>query len=167
MKIIQKPWTGTPGMAGLRDETMVPVAIVYHWTANPRAKAYNEYHYRNSLIDKQKVSWHYTIGQSGRILQHMEDTRPGWHCSHNWYNAHSIGIECCPLDEEGNYSDETYRAMVELGRHLIKEYPIKEVLRHDDCIRKAGGRPKGCPRYFSGTQGYLRWQNFLDEVRAA
>ena len=47
---------------------------------------------------------------------------------------------------------------------LLKKHKIREVLRHDDCIRKAGGRPKGCPRYFSGPQGDARWQKFCAEL---
>ena len=164
MIIIPKFWTGTPGVAGLRNAHIEPCAIVWHWTANWRATAENEFNFRNRRIDFEAVSWHYTISQDGTTFKHMEDTRPGWHCSHNWYNAHSIGIECCPLDEAGNFSPATYRAMVDLGRHLIAKHKIREVLRHDDCIRKAGGRPKGCPRYFSGAQGDARWEKFCAEL---
>ena len=163
MNIIPKFWEGTPGLAGLRNAQIPPSVIVYHWTANPRATAQNEFAYRNSRIDTDKVSWHYTIGQDGIVLQHMEDERPGWHCSHNWYNTHSIGIECCPLDVDGNFSDATYQAMVDLGRHLKGKHSIREVLRHDDCRRKANLPPKGCPRYFCGPQGDSRWSEFDPE----
>ena len=167
MIIIPKFWTGTPGVAGLRNAHIEPSALVWHWTANWRATAENEFNYRNGRIDIEKISWHYTIGQDGTVLQHMEDTRPGWHCSHNWYNAHSIGIECCPLNEAGNYSPSTYKAMVDLGRHLLaKHSKIKAILRHDDCLIDAGRKPKGCPRYFAvmSTDGTKRWKKFCAEL---
>ena len=70
----------------------------------------------------------------------------------------SVSIECCYINEDGSFTDETYEALIELLTWLMKEYDLTtdNILRHYDC----GG--KKCPLYY--VENEEQWQQLKEDV---
>ena len=75
-------------------------------------------------------------------------------------NEDSISIECCYLDEDGKFTQETYDSLVHLLAWLTQEYKLgsDDILRHYDC----GG--KMCPLYYVEHED--AWSQLLADVDA-
>ena len=135
--------------------------IVIHYTANPGSTAQNNRDYFNSLQDGHDtfVSSHFVVGLEGEIVQCV----PTWEIAYasNERNHDTISIECCHLDETGEFTDETYVSLVQLTAFLCNKYSLDEeaVIRHYDVTGKI------CPKYF--VENEEAWEQFKVDVAAA
>ena len=113
--------------------------IIIHYTGMKK-----ELSALNRLIDlKSKVSAHYFIKKSGKILNLVPDLYEAWHAGKsNWkniqsLNRNSIGIEIQNSGHENSYekfSNKQINSVKKLLRFLIKRYRVnrKNILGHSD-----------------------------------
>ena len=113
--------------------------IIIHYTGMK-----NELSALNRLIDlNSKVSAHYFIKKSGKILNLVPDLYEAWHAGKsNWkniqsLNRYSIGIEIQNSGHENFYEKFSIKqidSLKKLLRFLIKKYKInlKNILGHSD-----------------------------------
>ena len=135
--------------------------IVIHYTANPGSTAQNNRDFFNSLQDghAESVSSHFVIGLKGEIIQCI----PTWEYAYasNSRNHDTISIECCHPDESGEFTDDTYRSMVQLTAWLCNKFGLTE----EDVIRHYDVTGKNCPKYFVENED--AWIHFKEDVHAA
>lgn len=133
--------------------------IFVHYTANPgTSAAQNRSYFENLAITKEtSASAHFIIGYEGEIIQCLPLEEIGYAVKTR--NQDSISIECCYLQEDGEFTAQTYDSLVWLCAWLLNEYNLspQEILRHYD----EGG--KKCPLYYVEHED--AWQQFLKDVR--
>ena len=88
---------------------------------------------------------------------------PTWEMAYasNDRNADTISIECCHPDENGKFTDATYRSLVQLTAWLCAKYDLTadQVIRHYDVTGKI------CPKYFVEDED--AWVEFRRNVQDA
>lgn len=135
--------------------------IVIHYTANPGSTAQENRDYFNGLQNGQgtSVSSHFVIGLEGEIVQCI----PTWEMAYasNSRNQDTISIECCHLDESGEFTDATYASLVQLTAFLCTKYGLDE----QDVIRHYDVTGKNCPKYF--VENEEAWEALKDHVAEA
>ncbi|MCR5417811.1 MAG: N-acetylmuramoyl-L-alanine amidase [Lachnospiraceae bacterium] len=118
--------------------------IFIHYTANPGTGADQNRDYFDGLAESQitSASAHFVIGLEGEIVQCLPLDEIGYAVKGRNYD--SISIECCYLDESGQFPDATYQSLIELCAYLLGRYELNEfdLMRHYD----EGG--KLCPKYY-------------------
>ena len=131
--------------------------IVVHYVGNPGTTAQQNRDYFNS--SDSNVSSHFVIGLEGEIIQCI----PTWEMAYasNDRNADTISIECCHPDENGKFTDATYRSLVQLTAWLCAKYDLTadQVIRHYDVTGKI------CPKYFVEDED--AWVEFRRNVQDA
>lgn len=134
--------------------------IFVHYTANPGTSAVqNRSYFANLAITQERsASAHYIIGYEGEIVQCIPLDEVAYAVMTR--NEDSVSIECCYLDENGKFTQETYDSLVHLLAWLIQEYKLdsEDILRHYDC----GG--KMCPLYYVENED--AWTQLLADVKA-
>ena len=150
------------------------LAIVIHWTANPSANAKeNRDFFENKKTGMSGYgSAHYIIDQSGVIIAAVPENEVAYHCGsdkadpasgriytdearrrfgkyasvNNSPNNCTIGVELCPKDAAGNFTDETINAAVELCADICRRYnlPAQAVTTHHDVVGW-----KNCPKLWT------------------
>lgn len=142
-------------------ETHKITGIVVHYTANPGSTAMNNRDYFESLKDNHdnQVSSNFVIGLEGEIVQCV----PTWEVAYasNSRNIDTVSIECCHPDETGEFTDETYRSMVQLCAWLCLKFGLDE----EDVIRHYDVTGKNCPKYF--VEHEEAWNAFRENIRLA
>lgn len=132
--------------------------IVVHYVGNPGTSAAQNHSYFAGLARSGETyaSSHFLIGLEGEILLNVPLDEVAY-CS-NARNGDTISIECCHPDDTGQFTQETYDALVKLTRWLMECYGLEsgQVIRHYDVTGKE------CPRYF--VQHPEAWQAFLDAL---
>ncbi|MDE6750773.1 MAG: N-acetylmuramoyl-L-alanine amidase [Lachnospiraceae bacterium] len=132
--------------------------IFVHYTANPRTSAANNRSYFANLeqTHERSASAHLIIGYEGEIIQCIPLEEQAYAVISR--NNDSISIECCYLDEDGKFTQETYDSLVHLLAWLVQEYDLEctDILRHYDC----GG--KMCPLYYVEHED--AWEKLLADV---
>ena len=135
--------------------------IVIHYTANPGSSAQENRDYFNDLqyTHTTEASSNFIIGLEGEIIQCV----PTWEVAYasNERNFDTVSIECCHPDENGEFTDETYRSLVQLTAWLCMKFDLTEedVIRHYDVTGKI------CPKYFVDHED--EWEEFRLNVRKA
>ena len=135
--------------------------IVIHYTANPGSTAQDNRDYFNDLqyTHTTEASSNFIIGLDGEIIQCV----PTWEVAYasNERNYDTVSIECCHPDENGEFTDETYRSLVQLTAWLCVKFDLTEedVIRHYDVTGKI------CPKYFVDHEE--AWEEFRLNVRKA
>lgn len=135
--------------------------IVIHYTANPGSSAQENRDYFNDLqyTHTTEASSNFIIGLEGEIIQCV----PTWEVAYasNERNFDTVSIECCHPDESGEFTDETYRSLVQLTAWLCMKFDLTEedVIRHYDVTGKI------CPKYFVDHED--EWEEFRLNVRKA
>ena len=92
---------------------------------------------------KFKVSSHYLIGKSGKIIMLVKEIYPAWHagksCWKNYknLNKNSIGIELVNKGHQFGYkkfNNKQIKSLIKLCKKLTKKYKIKNtnILGHSD-----------------------------------
>ncbi|MCH5250766.1 MAG: N-acetylmuramoyl-L-alanine amidase [Lachnospiraceae bacterium] len=132
--------------------------IFVHYTANPETSAKQNRSYFANLEEthERSASAHYIIGYEGEIIQCIPLDEQAYAVMTR--NDDSISIECCYLDEDGQFTQETYDSLVHLLAWLRQEYDLEseDILRHYDC----GG--KLCPLYYVEHED--AWAKLLRDV---
>ena len=156
--------------------------IVIHWTANPSADAKQNWLYFEAKKKGMSSygSAHYIIGQDGEIIQAIPDNEIAYHVGssqkdpesgqiytdfarkkYGHYAVHwqttspnfcTIGIELCPTDYEGNFTDMTIKAAIDLCVYLCKKHNLTadDITTHHDIVGW-----KDCPRLWTNQPEYL------------
>jgi hypothetical protein len=136
-------------------------SIFVHYTANPGTSAVQNRSYFEQLKDTHitSASSHFIIGYEGEIIQCIPLDEIGYAVATR--NEDSISIECCYLEADGSFTEETYQSLVTLLAWLTKSYELTEddILRHYDC----GG--KRCPLYY--VENETEWNTLKADVAAA
>lgn len=132
--------------------------IFVHYTANPGTSAAQNRSYFANLAQtrERSASAHYIIGYEGEIIQCIPLEEQAYAVMTR--NEDSISIECCYLEEDGEFTQETYDSLVHMLAWLIQEYKLdsSDILRHYDC----GG--KLCPLYYVEHED--AWEQLLADV---
>lgn len=135
-------------------------SIFVHYTANPKTSAaQNRSYFSNlELTHERSASAHFIIGYEGEIIQCIPLDEQAYAVMTR--NNDSVSIECCYLDENGEFTQETYDSLIHLLAWLKQEYNLKstDILRHYDC----GG--KKCPLYY--VEHEEEWERLLEDVEA-
>ena len=135
--------------------------IVVHYTANPGTTAQQNRDYFEGLKDTHttKASAHFVIGLDGEIVQCIPTSEMAY--ASNNRNSDTIAIECCHLDADGKFTQETYDSLVELTSWLCQKFGLDA----DDVIRHYDVTGKLCPLYFVDHED--AWKQFKKDVDAA
>ena len=151
------PWSrpGTP-LTEIRG-------VVIHYVGNPGTTAQANRNYFESLSSGETgtyASSHFIVGLEGEVIQCIPLTEISY--ASNDRNDDTVSIEVCHPDETGEFSDVTYRRVVELTAWLCRTFrldPETDVLRHYDVSGKI------CPRFF--VDDPEAWDAFRGAVEAA
>lgn len=139
-------------------ETDTIRGVVIHYTANLGSTAQQNRDYFENLKDTHltKASSNFIVGLEGEIIQCVPESEIAY--ASNSRNSDTISIECCHPDEDGKFTEETYRSAVELTAFLCSKFSLteKEVIRHYDVTGK------DCPRYFVAHEA--EWEKFKSDV---
>ncbi len=133
--------------------------IVIHYTANPGSTDMQNRNYFEGLKDSHitKASSHFIVGLDGEIVQCI----PTWEEAYasNDRNPDTVSIETCHPNEDGKYTQATYKSMVQLTAWLCKKFDLteKDVIRHYDITGKI------CPKYF--VEDEAAWEKFREDVK--
>lgn len=135
--------------------------IVMHYTANPGSTAKQNRDYFNGLRESHltKASSHFVVGIDGEIVQCI----PTWEVAYasNERNHDTVSIECCHPDEDGVFTEATYRSMVRLTAWLCQKFGLTQ----EDVIRHYDVTGKNCPRYFVENED--AWKQFRADIKQA
>lgn len=107
--------------------------IVWHSTGNNNHYADAKFHKNYQDTTDKRVSWHYTIDDTGVYKNHEEDMIT-YHSGDRQYNAESIGIEICQFDGIDTLS--TIRYADGLYTYLSNLYPDAKHITHEDVTGK-------------------------------
>lgn len=135
-------------------------SVFVHYTANPGTSAAQNRSYFANLAETQErsASAHFIIGYEGELIQCIPLEEQAYAVATR--NEDSVSIECCYLDEDGKFTQETYDTLVHTLAWLTQEYHLSEndILRHYDC----GG--KMCPLYYVEHED--AWEKLLADVKS-
>ena len=116
--------------------------LFVHYTANPETSAaQNRSYFENlGITGETSASAHFVIGYDGEIIQCIPLNEIAYAVMQRNYD--SVSIECCYLQEDGKFTDATYRSLIQLCAWLLNEYDLapEDMRRHYD----EGG--KKCPQ---------------------
>ncbi len=132
--------------------------IFVHYTANPGTSAAQNRSYFEGLKDSHETSAssHFIIGYEGEIIQCVPLDEIAYAVQSR--NGDSVSIECCYLEADGSFTQETYDSLLLLLAWLTDVYDLdtEDILRHYDC----GG--KKCPLYY--TDNPDKWEDLKKDV---
>jgi len=132
--------------------------IVVHYVGNPGTTAQNNRDYFAGLAQtgETSASSHFVIGLEGEVIQCVPLDEIAY-CS-NHRNEDTISIECCHPDGGGQFTPETYDALVRLTAFLADYYGLgqEQIIRHYDVTGKL------CPLYY--VEHEEAWAQFRDDV---
>lgn len=135
--------------------------IFVHYTANQGTSAAQNRSYFEQQKDmhERSVSAHFIIGYEGEIIQCVPLDEIAYAVKTR--NEDSISIECCYLESDGSFTQETYDSLISLLTWLAEAYDLEadDILRHYDC----GG--KKCPLYYTEHPG--EWERLKQDVEDA
>ena len=132
--------------------------IFVHYTANKKTSAAQNRSYFENLGETKETSAsaHFIIGYEGEIIQCLPLDEIAYAVVGRNYD--SVSIECCYLEDDGEFTKETYDSLVWLCAWLLQEYDLapEDILRHYD----EGG--KKCPLYYVEHED--AWRQFRRDV---
>jgi hypothetical protein len=132
--------------------------IVIHYVGNPGTTAQQNRDYFAGLADNHATyaSSHFVVGLTGEVVECVPLNEISY--ASNQRNDDTISIECCHPDENGQFTDETYRTLVRLIRGLCRRYNLgrEDIIRHYDVTGKE------CPLYYVDHPD--AWEGLLDDV---
>ena len=150
------------------------LGVVLHWTANPAANAQQNRDYFESLKTGSAgyASAHYIIDQNGLIVAAVPEYEIAYHCgtsqpdpksgeiytdeararygryasASNSPNNCTLGVELCPVDAAGNFSDATINSAIELCADICRRYGLDaaDLTTHHDVVGW-----KDCPKLWT------------------
>lgn len=133
--------------------------IFVHYTANPATSAAQNRSYFENLSETHETSAsaHFIIGYEGELVQCIPLEEIAYAVAGR--NEDSISIECCYLEENGEFTKETYETLVHFAARLLEKYGLEasDLRRHYD----EGG--KSCPKYY--VENEEEWWAFVRDVK--
>ncbi len=133
--------------------------LFVHYTANPGTSArQNRSYFENlGITGETSASAHFVIGYDGEIIQCLPLDEIGYAVKE--HNFNSISIECCYLQEDGKFTEATYRSLLKLLGWLMKEYDLgpSAVKRHYDTCGKL------CPLYYVEHED--AWEKLKEDLK--
>ena len=147
------PETGTSRRGEKLDDIN---AIVIHYVGNPGTTAQNNRDYYDN--EGVTVNSHFVVGLDGEIIQCIPLDEKSSASNHR--NRDTISIEVCHPDETGEFSDETYEALVKLASWLCEVCDLRErdIIRHYDVTGKL------CPLYYVENED--AWDKLKKDIMA-
>ncbi len=132
-------------------------SIVIHYVGNPGTTAQQNRNYFAGSAST--VSSHFLVGLEGEIIQCVPLNEKS--SASNDRNRDTISIEVCHPDETGEFTQESYAALVKLTAWLCQTCGLDsgDLIRHYDITGK------NCPKYFVEHED--AWEQFKAEVSAA
>lgn len=151
----------TPNEYSRPGETLPEVTEIFvHYTANAgTSAAQNRSYFENlGVTGETSASAHFVIGYDGEIIQCLPLNEIGYAVKEHNYN--SISIECCYLQEDGKFTDETCQSLMKLLGWLMKEYDLgpSAVKRHYDSSGKL------CPLYYVEHED--AWNRLKEDLKS-
>ena len=132
--------------------------IFVHYTANPGTNATQNRSYFQNLSETHETSAssHFIIGYEGEIVQCIPLEEIAYAVAGR--NDDSISIECCYIDESGEFTEATYQTLVKFAAILLEKYGLKpkDLMRHYD------DNGKICPKYYVENED--AWWQFVEDV---
>lgn len=128
--------------------------IVIHYVGNPGTSAQNNRDY----FDKPdtNVCSHFIVGLDGEVIQCVPlDEKSN---ASNNRNLDTISIEVCHPDTSGKFNESTYNSLVKLTAWLCDNSGLDA----DDVIRHYDITGKECPKYFVDNES--AWKKFLKDI---
>ncbi|MEM5794947.1 MAG: peptidoglycan recognition family protein [Bacillota bacterium] len=143
---------------GMTIDTIIPKAVVVHWTAMENGDSVYRFFYPEETSDpeydgtgKLNVASHFLVDRDGTIYRLTPETA---------LNRHAIGLNWCSIGIENvggtgnaqNLTEEQLQANLSLIRYLQDKYPtISYVLGHyqQDYGKKAGIWIEKLPDYYA------------------
>lgn len=167
----------------------VVLGIVLHWTASPKQTALAVWHFfeKDCRLMKHYSSAHYIIDQDGTVYSIIPLNERSIHAGSSQLdpvsgeiytnkarylfgqfasnpmtlspNQCTIGIEMCPIDAKGTFSEATLEAASELVQDLMKKYTLSKerIVTHHDVVGW-----KDCPKLW--TDHPEKFKEFLDTL---
>ena len=129
--------------------------IVIHYVGNPGTTAQNNRDYFDKV--DTNVCSHFVIGLDGEIIQCIPlDEKSN---ASNNRNLDTISIEVCHPDDTGKFNEDTYDSLVKLTAWLCDNSGLDEedVIRHYDITGKV------CPKYF--VENESAWYFFKKDIQ--
>lgn len=149
--------------------------IVIHYVGNVGSSAKQNRDYFEANVDGRRVSSHFIVGMYGEIIQCVPLNEVAYAqgirqslvsqgmTNHNY---DSISIENCHPYANGQFTSETYWALVKLTAWLLEKYGLQTdaLLRHYDATSnlRAGVHGKACPLFF--VEHPDAWEQFKTAV---
>lgn len=134
--------------------------IAIHYTANPGATAMDNRNYFENLAETHstKVSSHFVVGIEGEVVQCIPTAEISY--ATNERNVDTLSIECCHMDETGDFEQATYASVVKLTAWLCTRFGLTEenVIRHYDVTGK------NCPKYY--VEHPEAWEQMKEDIAA-
>ena len=131
-------------------------SIVVHYVGNPGTTAQNNRDYYDN--EGVTVNSHFVVGLEGEIILCIPLDEKSSASNHR--NRDTISIEVCHPDETGEFSQETYDALVKLTAWLCEVCDFDE----DNIIRHHEVNGKLCPLYYVEHED--AWLQFKKDVMA-
>lgn len=132
--------------------------VVVHYVGNPGTSAKANRNYFNGLAESKATyaSSHFIIDIDGTIIQCIPLDEMSY--ASNDRNKDTISIEVCHPDETGEFTAQSYKALVSLTKWLCSEYELdsNDVIRHYDVTGKL------CPLYYVEHED--AWLKFKKDV---
>ena len=149
----------TPNPFSRPQEKLTSVnGIVVHYVGNPGTSAEANRNYFNSLAKTKSTyaSSHFIIDLDGTIVQCIPLDEISY--ASNSRNNDTISIEVCHPDETGEFTKESYDALVALTKWLCSKYELDSnaVIRHYDVTGKL------CPLYYVEHED--AWLTFKKDI---
>lgn len=140
------------------DELKRVKNIFVHYTANPGTNAAQNRSYFENLAETHETSAssHFIIGYEGEIVQCIPLDEIAYAVAGR--NDDSISIECCYVDESGEFTKETYKTLVHFSALLLEKYELKS----KDLMRHYDDNGKICPKYYVENED--AWWQFVEDV---
>ena len=150
------------------------LAIVIHWTTNPgaNAKETRDFFETKKTGMGGYASAHYIIDQNGIIVAAIPENEVAYHCgssekdpasgkvytdeararfgyyasTSNSPNNCTLGVELCPKDATGNFTNATINVAVELCADICRRYelPAQAITTHHNIVGW-----KDCPKLWT------------------
>ncbi len=142
---------------GRRGEKLDGVTdIAIHYTGNPGTTAQQNHDFYDQ--PETQVSSHFLVGLEGEVIQCVPMDEKS--SATNERNNDTLSIEVCHPDATGQFTQESYDALVRLTAWLCDYCGIgrDQVIRHYDVTGKL------CPLYF--VDHPEAWEQFLADVAA-
>ena len=135
--------------------------LVVHYIGNPGTTAQQNRNFFANLAvtGETSASSNFIIGIDGAIIQCVPVDEIAY--ASNTRNNDTLSIECCHPDESGEFTTETYDALVRLTAQLCREFSLS----HNDLIRHYDVMGKVCPKYY--VENPDAWEAFKLDVRDA